>query len=74
MARLEPEDWSAMTAAARKSPDHVSSLDRWVRIAKERNPALDDRQAERMGEHLRREHYRKMGRLSAHARRAKAHG
>jgi hypothetical protein len=72
MARLGSEDWSAMTAAARKSPDHVAGMDRWVRIAREQNPALDDRQAERMGEHLRREHYRKMGRLSAQSRKAKA--
>lgn len=61
-----------MTAAARKSPDHVSSMDRWVRLAREQNPALSDQQAERMGEHLRREHYRKMGRLSAQSRKAKA--
>jgi hypothetical protein len=72
MARLGTEDWSAMTAAARKSPDHVSGMDRWVRMAREQNPSLDDQQAERMGQHLRREHYRRMGRLSAQSRRAKA--
>jgi hypothetical protein len=68
LARLATEDWSEMTAAALSSPDHVSRLDRWVKRAREQNPRLNDQQAERLAEYLRREHYRRMGRLSAQAR------
>lgn len=57
-----------MTQAANASANHVKSLDRWIAKAKELNPALDDEQAERLGEMLRRDHYRRMGKLSARAR------
>lgn len=69
MARLMTEDWDAMTAKANASPNHVSSDDRWTRKAKEANPALDEAQAHRLGQHLKRQHYVRMGRLSAEARR-----
>jgi len=69
MARLTSTDWSAMTAAANASPNHVSSDDRWTKKAREANPALDDDQAYRLGQHLKKAHYVKMGKLSAEARR-----
>lgn len=68
MARLLAEDWDAMTKAANASANHVKSQERWFRKAREMNPDLDDEQAARLGEMLRREHYRNMGRLSARAR------
>ncbi len=69
IARLASEDWNEMTKAANASANHVSSLDRWIARAREANPSLDDGQAERLAVLLRREHYRRMGRLSAQARR-----
>jgi hypothetical protein len=40
-----------MTAAACGSPNHVSSLARWIAKAREENPGLDDGQAaERAGQ------------------------
>lgn len=72
MARLMSEDWDAMTRAARASSRSVSNLDRWVTKAREANPALSDEQAERLAGMMRREHYVRMGKLSAQARRAKA--
>jgi hypothetical protein len=68
MKRLMTEDWHEMTASANRSPNHVKSHERWQRKAKEANPSLDDEQAARLGEMLRTEHYRRMGRLSAEAR------
>jgi hypothetical protein len=68
-ARLLTEDWDAMTTAANASPNHISSLDRWVKKARELNPRLDDGQAVRMAERLKKDHYQRMGRLSAAARR-----
>jgi len=68
LARLATEDWDAMTAAALASPNHVSNLDRWVKKARELNPRLNDDQAERLAERLRKDHYQRMGRLSAQAR------
>lgn len=58
-----------MTAAANASPNHVSSDDRWTKKAREANPALDGDQAYRLGQLLKRQHYVKMGKLSAEARR-----
>ena len=69
LARLAAEDWNAMTAEALASPNHVSSLDRWIRKAREGNPSLSDDQAERLAERLRKAHYVRMGKLSAEARR-----
>jgi hypothetical protein len=69
LARLASEDWSEMTKAALASDNHVSSRDRWTKKAREINPRLDEDQAARLGERLRREHYVRMGRLSAQARR-----
>ena len=68
LARLTTEDWDAMTAAALASPNHVSNLDRWIKKALETNPRLTDEQAERLAERLRKDHYQRMGRLSAQAR------
>lgn len=68
IANLLAHDWSEITAAANRSENHVKSPERWVQIAKRENPALTDEQAARLGEMLRTEHYRKMGRLSAQAR------
>lgn len=69
MQRLMTEDWSEMTAAANASPNHISSDDRWTKKARESNPALDDDQAYRLGQHMKRAHYVRMGKLSAEARR-----
>lgn len=69
MARLMREDWRSMTASANASPNHVSSDDRWTRKAREANPALDDDQAYRLGQMLKKAHYIRMGKLSAQARR-----
>ncbi len=68
MARLISEPWDAMTAAANASPNHVSSDERWTRKAREANPALSEDQAYRLGQHLKKAHYVRMGRLSARAR------
>lgn len=69
MARLMAEDWSEMTRAMNSSPNHVSSDERWTRLARKANPALDDEQAQREGEILKRAHYVRMGKLSGAARR-----
>jgi len=69
MARLLTTDWHAMTAAANASANHVSSDDRWTRKAREANAFLDDDQAYRLGQHMKRAHYVRMGKLSAEARR-----
>jgi hypothetical protein len=71
MQRLLTEDWDQMTAAANRSPRHVSSHERWYQLAKKANPTLSDEQAARLGEKMRTEHYKRMGRLSADARRLK---
>lgn len=70
MSRLLAEDWTEMTRAARASARHVKSLDRWVDKAREANPSLSDEQAERLAVMMRREHYVRMGKLSAQSRRA----
>jgi hypothetical protein len=57
-----------MTRAANQSDRHVKSLNRWIAKAKEANPRLTDEQAARLAMVLRREHYRRMGRLSAQSR------
>jgi len=69
MTRLMTEDWDAMTAAARSSPNHVASMDRWRKLADQANPGLSPDQRERLAEKLRRQHYVRMGQLSAQARR-----
>lgn len=69
MTRLTTENWDAMIAPALASPDHVSRMDRWRKIADETNPSLTPDQRERLAEKLRTEHYRRMGRLSAASRR-----
>jgi hypothetical protein len=69
MTRLMTEDWDKMTAAANASANHVKSLDRWIAKARETNPALTDDQAERLAVMMKRDHYRRMGQLSAQARR-----
>jgi len=69
MTRLMTEDWNAMTAAANASPNHVSSAERWTAKAREANPALDDDQAYRLGQLLKKQHFVRMGKLSVHARR-----
>jgi hypothetical protein len=69
MARLMTEDWAEMTRRANASPNHVSSGERWSRKARETNPALDDDQAHRLGQMMKKAHYVRMGKLSAQARR-----
>jgi hypothetical protein len=69
MKRLLSTDWAEMTAKANASPNHVSSSERWTRKAREANPALDDDQAYRLGQLLKKQHYVRMGKLSAEARR-----
>lgn len=69
MKRLMTEDWSQMAAAANASPNHVSSDERWTNKAREANPALDDDQAYRLGQLLKKAHFVRMGKLSAEARR-----
>lgn len=69
MARLLAEDWRSMTAKANASPNHVSSAERWTTKAREANPSLDDDQAHRLGQHLKKAHYVRMAKLSAEARR-----
>ena len=69
MKRLLTTDWSEMTRAANASENHVSSDARWTRKASEANPALSEDQAYRLGQHMKKAHYVKMGRLSAEARR-----
>ena len=69
LARLLNEDWSAMTAKANASQNHVSSNDRWTRKAREANPALDDDQAYRLGQKLKKAHYVRMGQISGQVRR-----
>lgn len=71
IARLSREDWHEMTRAANSSANHVSSDDRWTRQAAEANPALSEGQAYRLGQMLKKQHYRRMAKLSAQARAAK---
>lgn len=67
-ARLMSEDWNEMTTAANASPNHVRSYERWRKLAREANPSLNDEQVERLAVMMRRQHYVRMGRLSAAAR------
>jgi len=68
-ARLTSENWDDMTQAANDSPNHVKSMDRWRRKARESNPALDDQQVDRLAQRLRGEYYSRLGKLSAQKRR-----
>jgi hypothetical protein len=68
MSRLMSEDWDQMTKAANGSANHVKSLDRWITLARNANPALSDAQAERLAILMRRQHYIRMGKLSVQAR------
>lgn len=72
LARLQSENWDDMTAAANASSNHVMSLDRWTRIARERNPSLSEQQVARLAEQLRTDHYRGLGRSSGESRRERA--
>lgn len=72
MARLLSENWDSMTAAARTSDRHPSSLARWEQIARDANPGLSDAQYTRAAELLRSQHYQRMGQLSGQARRLAA--
>jgi hypothetical protein len=68
LARVLTEDLYEMTAAANASPNHVASLERWIKKARELNPRLTDEQAERIGMRLRTGHYKRMGQLSGRSR------
>src|SRR6266702_3325018 len=68
IANLSRHDWKQLTAAAFASPRHVNSLDRWIAIARERNPLLTGEQAERLAQLMRTEHFRRMARKSAEVR------
>jgi len=59
-----------MTAAARSSPNHVASPERWMRQAHVQQPELDGGQAAELADQLRADHYRALGRQSAESRRA----
>lgn len=74
MKRLLTEDWASMTARANASENHVSSDARWTKKAKEANPALDDEQAYRLGQYMKKAHYVRMGKLSAEAKRIAREG
>lgn len=58
-----------MTSAANTSPNHVKSMERWRRKARQSNSALNDEQVDRLAERLRKAHYARLGRLSGAARR-----
>lgn len=68
MARLATEDRHQMTRAANASANHVKSAERWLRKAREADPTLDDEEVTELAEVLRRDHYVRMGELSAQAR------
>jgi len=70
LALLRNHDWNALTAKANASPNHVKSLDRWIARAREANPGITDEQARQLAVSMRRDHYVRMGKLSAQARRA----
>jgi Spy/CpxP family protein refolding chaperone len=70
LKRLLTEDPAAMTAAANASPNHPARPEKWIRLAREADPLLTEDQAARVGQLMRREHYRKLARLAAAARRA----
>lgn len=53
------------------APANRGRWERFLRLARESNPNLDDKQVERLAAHLQREHCTKMARLSAQARRIK---
>ena len=64
LKRLQAEDWSAIAAPANRG-----RWERWLRLAREANPNLDESQTERLASYMQREHCAKMARLSAQARR-----
>jgi hypothetical protein len=71
LARLAAEDHHEMTAAANASTSHPGRLARWVELAREKDPSLDDGQAAERAEQLRTAHYRELGYRSAQSRRAR---
>lgn len=70
LARLMAENWSDMTVAANGSSNHVGNLERWRKLAREANPALDDVQIDRLAERLKTGYYSRIGQLSGAARRS----
>ena len=60
---------AGMTAAARSSPNHVGSLQRWIRQARELHPDRSDAEAADLGQQLKRDHFAALGRRGARARR-----
>jgi hypothetical protein len=71
LARLAVEDHHDMTAPANASANHPGRLTRWVQLAREEDPSLDDEQAADRAEQLRAEHYRELNRSAAQRRRAR---
>lgn len=74
LARMSSESWDEMTEAARQSPNHVNSLERWIKKARQLNPLLDDDQTVRLAEKLKQDHFQRMAKLSVEARARKAAG
>lgn len=69
LANLLKENWHEMTAAANRSSNHVKFAGRWFKKAEEATPSLADEQAAQLAEMMRKQHYVRMGKLSAEARR-----
>jgi hypothetical protein len=66
--RLTTRDWNEMTRAANARTNHANHLKRWLIKVREANPGVGDVQAEQLAAMLRSEHYVRMSKLSAHAR------
>ena len=56
-SRLLAEDWHEMAAPAYTSPRHVGNLDRWRKLAEEKNPALNEEQRDRLAVLLRSQYF-----------------
>jgi len=59
-----------MARPANSSPQHVSRMERWEKLARDANPNLDPTQVRRLAEMMKTEHFRKMQAASVAARRA----
>ena len=68
LARLAREDPHEMTAAARSSPMHVSSPQRWPLLARQQRPDASEDEITALAAELRAEHYRRIGETRRAAR------
>lgn len=71
LARLQVTDWTEYARPAFESPNHPGNIERWLKAARDANPFLNEEQAGRLAEMMRREHFAEMGRRSGDARRAR---